>query len=123
MTLSPFTSQLASGAYASANTESYDVPTQGRKGIIVIAAVSTPAAGFSQTVTISGVDASSGITWPILVAVAQTDNTHPAVLQVSPGMVAAANTVANSQLPATVRITVTHTDATPINRTIDVQLV
>lgn len=120
MTLNPYIVPIVSGPVASATTETYDVPTRGRRGLIVINSVTAPANGFSETLSILGVSA-SGLTWVILSAVALTA-TGQQVLQVGPGLVAVANQAVSAVLPATVRISVTHTDATQITRSIELQL-
>lgn len=79
-------------------------------------------ASYSQTVTISGVDPISGKTWTILAGAAMT-TVSTQLLQVHPAMTAAANAVANALLPATVRITITHTTDDSITRTVAIQLV
>lgn len=120
MGLSPYIVPIVSGAYASATTEVYDVPTRGRSGLIVVNSVTAPGSGFSETLSILGVSA-SGLTWVILAAVALTAAGQQ-VLQVGPGLVAVANQAISGLLPATVRISVTHTDATPLTRSIELQL-
>jgi len=121
MTLSPYIVPVVSGPYASVTTETYDVATRGRSGLILINSVTAPANGFSETLSILGVSA-SGLTWTILAAVALTAAGQQ-ILQVAPGLVAVANQAISGVLPATVRISVTHTDATPITRSVEVQLV
>lgn len=79
-------------------------------------------ASFSQTITILGVDPVSGKTWTILAGAAQA-TVSTQVLQVHPAMVAVTNLVANALLPATVRVSITHTTDDSITRTLAVQLV
>lgn len=47
MGLSPFTTTLASGAVADSTTETYDVPTRGRKGLLLVADVTVIGNGKS----------------------------------------------------------------------------
>lgn len=122
MTLSPYFTLLTSGARASAATETFDVPTRGRTGLILVSDVTADGGAFSQTITILGVDPASGKTWPILAGAAQA-SVSTQVLQVAPGVVAVTDLVANVLLPATVRVQITHTDATTITRTVALQLV
>lgn len=86
----------------------------------------TEAAGadnaYSQTVSILGVDPVSGKTWTILAGVAMSTVTTQ-ILQVSPDMVAVNNLVANSLLPATVNVQITHTTNNSVTRTVGLQLV
>lgn len=86
----------------------------------------TEAAGadssYSQTVTISGVDPVSNKTWTVLAGSAMSTVTTQ-ILQIFPGATASANAIANAILPATVRVTVTHTTDDQITRTIAAQLV
>ena len=86
----------------------------------------TQAAGadgaYSQTVSILGVDAESGKTWTILADTAQTD-VATRVQQVHPQMTAVDNDVANALLPATVRVSITHTTNNSVTRTVAIQLV
>src|SRR5665213_322911 len=89
MALSPYTQTVASGAYASATTESYTVSTRGREGIVLAFNVATPASGFSATMSILGVTA-SGLTYTILAAVAITA-AGTQILQAGPGLVAVSN--------------------------------
>lgn len=86
----------------------------------------TEAAGtdgaFSLTVTIQGKDEASGKFYTILAGVAVASITTQ-VLQVHPGMVASANLIAESLLPANVRVSITHTTNNSITRTVGLQLV
>lgn len=120
MGLSPYRKTLASGARAASTTETYALPTRGRQGLIVILDTDT-ASGFSQTISVEGVDPVSGEVWTILAAAAQTAAGQK-VLRIRPGITVAANVSAADILPATVNVKVTHTDATSVTRTIAVQL-
>ncbi len=120
MGLSPYRKTLAEGVRASATTETYALSTRGRAGIIVILDTDT-ASGFSQTISVEGVDPVSGEVWTILAAAAQTAAGQK-ILRVRPGITAAANVAAADILPADINVKVTHTDATSITRTIAVQL-
>lgn len=86
----------------------------------------TGAAGadgaYSMTVSILGVDPVSTRTWTILAGAAMSTVTTQ-ILQVSPAMVASANLVANAILPATIRVSVTHTTTNSQTKTVAAQLV
>ncbi len=122
MTLSPYLTTLVSGVRADATAEVFDVPTRGRAGLILTTDVSAAAGAFSLTVKVEGLDPSSGKTWTIVQGVAVTGVDTAQVLRIRPGITPAANLAVADVLPATVRVTVTHTDATSITRTHSVQL-
>jgi len=77
---------------------------------------------YSQTVTIQGKDEASGKFYTILAGAAMT-SVATQVLQVHPGMVASANLIAESLLPANIRISISHTTNNSLTRTIGLQLV
>lgn len=79
-------------------------------------------AAYSQTITIQGSDPVSGKTWTLLAGVAMSTVTTQ-ILQVHPAMVASANLVANSQLPETVIVSITHTTNNSVTRTVALQLI
>lgn len=121
MSLTPVVEVLASGSRASAETESYDVETRGRRGLVLVTSVTDPGDGFSTSSSVLGVDPASGKTWEILAGDAIVA-AGVQVLAVGPGLDDAANT-ANAQLPGTLRVSIAHSDATSIERTLSVQLV
>lgn len=86
----------------------------------------TQAAGadgaFSQTITIQGKDEASGKYYDILASAVQT-SISTRVLQAAPDLVAVTNLVIAALLPATIRVSITHTTANSITRTIGLQLV
>lgn len=86
----------------------------------------TEAAGadgaYSQTVSILGKDEASGKFYTILDGAAMT-GVATQVLQVHPEMTASANVVANVQLPANIRVQITHTTNNGVTRTVGLQLV
>lgn len=108
---------LASAARtATPDTQEFEIPSRARGLFLVIdatAITSTP----SVTVTISGVDRVSGKVWTLLTsaAIATVSTT---VLQVGPALTAAANLVANTCLPPTIRVTATHGNANSITYSI-----
>lgn len=122
MSLSPFHVTLASGAHAAATTETYDVLTRGHRGIIVIYDVTAAAGAFSTTLQLLGLDTPTGVSWNLLQGSAIT-GTGASVYDVHPTITAIANVSAAALLPDTVRVSITHTDATSITRTIAAQLV
>lgn len=61
MSLSPYTSTLSSGARASDATETYDIPTRGRKGLILVSDVT--AIGNGQAYQVAG----AAPTFPVVV--------------------------------------------------------
>lgn len=77
---------------------------------------------YSQTVTIQGKDEASGKFYTILAGAAMT-GVATQVLQVHPGMVGSANLIAESLLPANIRVSITHTTDNSITRSIGLQLV
>lgn len=85
----------------------------------------TQAAGadgaFSSTVTIQGKDEASGKFYDILSGAAIA-SISTQVLQVHPEMVASANLIAESQLPANIRVKITHTTNNAVTRTVGLQL-
>ncbi len=66
MSLSPYTSTLASGARADATTETYDVPTRGRRGLILFTDVTAIGNG-SSFVT------SAALVFPLTITVGVND--------------------------------------------------
>jgi hypothetical protein len=119
--LTPVVETLASGARASDVTENFDITTRGRRGLVLVTSVTEPADSFSTTASVLGVDPASGQTWTILDGDAITV-AGVQVLEVGPGLDDAANT-ANAQLPGTIRVSVAHSDATSLTRSIGLQLV
>lgn len=120
--LSPYVVTLASGSRASAETETFDLTTHGQHGLILVTDITAPADGFSTTVSVLGIDDASGKSWTILdgaeLTVAGTQK-----LEVREGLDDVAGAVAASQLPGTLRISISHSDSTSITRTVGVQLV
>lgn len=124
MALSPFVKTLiaAGTTRASAATESFDLSSASRRGLILIHDVSAVAGAITATVSVLGVDAVSEHTWPILTGALQT-GVSTSVLQVSPGMVAVANAVAESMLPAQIRVQIAYGDATSLTHSLSAQLI
>lgn len=85
----------------------------------------TQAAGadgaYSLTVTVQGKDEASGKFYTLLAGAAMT-GVATQVLQVHPEMVASANLIAESQLPANIRVSIAHTTNNAVTRTVGLQL-
>lgn len=81
--------------------------------IDVTAIVTTPSVVF----TVQGYDQVSGKTWDLLVSAAVTA-TGTTVLQIHPGMLAAANLKADEVVPPVVTLTAVHADTDSITYTV-----
>jgi len=110
--LAPTESTLLASAARTATANTEVTNTEGYKGAIVVIDVTVDPASASITPHIEGKDDLSDKWYTILsgAAIAATGTT---VLRVFPGATAAANTVANDQLPATwrFRMAVADTDS------------
>lgn len=95
---------------ATPDTEELEIPAGVRNMVLVI---DTTAAGTSPstTVTVAGVDRTSGKTWTLLSSAAITA-TGTVTLSIAPGLTASANVAANAVVPPVIRITATHGNST-----------
>lgn len=111
---------LASAARtATPDTQEYEVA--GFSGLHLIVDVTAIVTTPSITVTILGVDRTSGQTYTILASAAIT-TVSTTVLKVGAGLTAAANSVANDVLPPIIRISVAHGDADSITYSVGAML-
>jgi hypothetical protein len=123
MSLTPYiVTVAASGAVASASTETFTIPTRGRSGIIVVIDPTAVTGGASITPTIKGYDSVSGKTWDLLVGAA-ISGTGTVVLQVAPNLAAVTNLAAAKLLPSTVILSIAHADNKSYTRSIAAHLV
>ena len=105
-------------------TASFDVPIVNPDawGIQVpIDITANPGGLGSITVTIQGVDKTSGKKYTLLASAALTA-VATTVLRVAPGLAVAANLTASDMLPHDVNINITHNNANPITYSIGGQL-
>ncbi len=93
----------------------------GARGIEVIVDATAAAATPSVVFTLQGKDLTSGKYYTILASAAIT-GTGTTVLRVFPGATAAANTVANAQLPAVWRVSVAAGDADSLTYSVGANL-
>jgi hypothetical protein len=121
--LSPFVRTLASGAVVPADglVETYDFATRGRNGLLLVHNITAVAVSASVVIGIWGKDEASGQFYLLLTSAAQT-TVSTLVLQVHPYMDAVAGLVASGQLPAAVRVVVTHAAGNSYTRTLGLQL-
>jgi hypothetical protein len=91
-------------------------------GMHVVVDVTAIVTAPSITVTLEQQDVASGKWYPLLVSAAIVA-TGTTVLRVYPGLVAAANLVANDVLTEAVRVTVTHGNANSITYSVSAHLV
>lgn len=107
-------------AHAASTTETFDISADGRKAL-VLRIKTTTASGFSQTVTVSGVDEANSDLNTLLASAAIT-TASTVILNVGRGLPVTANVSANAVLPRKIRVSVTHTDATSVNYSITGEL-
>jgi hypothetical protein len=91
-------------------------------GVHVVVDVTAIVTAPSITVTLEQQDVTSGKWYPLLVSAAIT-TVSTTVLKVYPGLVAAANLVANDTLTETIRVTVTHGNGNSITYSVSAHLV
>lgn len=94
---------------ATPDTHEFELPGGSTFGVFVIDVTSVTATPLI-TVTVAGVDRTSGKTYTIL-ASAVIGTAVTTVLRIGPGLTTAANLVANDVLPPVIRITSSHGDA------------
>lgn len=117
----PESNVVLAPAARTADPTAVEIGTTGARGLIVVINKTAHAATPSVVVTIKGVHYPSGKTpgvtpkkWTILASAAITDataNDTPIILQVAPGLTAAANAAANALLPDVIEISAAHGDA------------
>lgn len=113
---------LLASAARTATVNTADQINPGKSGVEIIIDVTAIAATPSVVFTIQGFDPLSGKYYTILASAAIT-GTGTTVLRVGPGLTAAANTVANFNLPRNWRVACTHGDADSITYSLAAQLV
>lgn len=100
-------------AASAARTADFNTDDQfnyaGHRGLQVIIDV-TASASPAFTVTIQGKDPISGKYYTLLASASITGN-GTTILEVYPGLLAAANTIANKNLPLVWRLSIDHTNA------------
>jgi hypothetical protein len=128
------TNILASGAYfqvlpsaariADPDTQEFQVDRRGYgpRGLVLVIDATAVTATPALTVTVSGVDRVSGKVYTILASTAIA-TAVTTILKIGPGLTAAANLVANDQIPPVFRITCAHGDADSITYSIGGMLV
>lgn len=114
--------QVFASAARTATVNSADLTNHNGRGVIVVIDVTAIALTPSVTFAIQGKDAESGKYVSILTSVAIT-GTGTTKLEVGPGLTAAANTVANAQLPRTWRVTATHADTDSITYSVGASVI
>ena len=107
---------LITAAGTTTTQTSADQTNSSGRGVIVVLNMSVIGIG-SVTLAIQGKDAASGQYYPLLTGAAVVANSVN-VYNVYPGLVAAANAAANSQLPHTWRVVVTANNANPVTYTV-----
>lgn len=100
-----------------ATANSGDLSNGQHRGVHVVIDVTAASATPSVVFTIQGKDPLSGQYYTILASAAVT-GISTTVLRVFPGALAAANTVANDQIPQSWRVLATHGDADSITYSI-----
>lgn len=117
----PFTVLASAARTAAPDTKEFEAPGVAYTGLHLVIDVTAVTLTPSITVTIQGVDRTSGKVYTILASAAITA-TGTTILKVFPAATAAANLVANDLLPPIFRITVTHADADSITYSVADQL-
>jgi hypothetical protein len=108
-------------AARTATPAAYDIDLIATRGLVVVADVTAIVTAPSVVLTIDGVDVASGKTWNLLTATALTAVTTR-ILKIGPGLVVAANLVANDLLPEKVRFTMTHANGNSITYSLTAHL-
>lgn len=112
-----FTVLASAARTATPDTQEFDGSDADFRGAFFVIDATAVTATPALTVTISGVDRTSGKVYTIL-ASAAIATVSTTVLQIGPGLTAAGNAVANSQLPPIFRVTASHGDADSITYSI-----
>lgn len=112
---------LLASAARTASVDTADQANMGARGIEVIVDATAAAATPSVVFTLQGKDLTSGKYYTILASAAIT-GTGTTVMRVFPGATAAANTVANAQLPAVWRVSVAAGDADSLTYSVGANL-
>ena len=108
---------VLSSAARTATPNDNEYQTSGHRFLTLVTDVTAIVTAPSITVSVLGVDRTSGKTYSILVGVAITA-VGTQVLKIGPGLTAAANAVANDILPSTFRIVSTHGNSNSITYSI-----
>jgi hypothetical protein len=118
----PISDAVLDSAARTTTNNSPNFSTLGARGVIIYINATAIAATPSVVFTIQGYDAVSNTYYDILASAAVT-SVSAVRLQVSPDLVAAANTKANDLLPDVIRVRAVHGDADSITYSVSACLV